>query len=204
MIGLDTNVLARYYIDDDAGAPAQRQRLAARRLIESGQPLMVCKSVILELEGVMRGYYSFALAEVVSVMRHLLEQIHITVEDRESVEQALSNCAAGIDFADALHHASYRSCASVASFDDRKFARRAKKLGLAPAIVVLSQWLSQWLTEQLAKRVAPAATEPSELMLPVLGPARGALPMSPFRRVCSSPDIGEPALSAAAICSHDF
>lgn len=138
MIGLDTNVLARYYIDDDADAQAQCQRLAARRLIESGQPLMVCKSVVLELEWVMRGYYSFAPAEVVSVMRHLLEQIHITVEDRESVEQALSNCEAGLDFADALHHASYRSCASVASFDDRKFARRAKKLGLAPAIVVLS------------------------------------------------------------------
>lgn len=138
MIGLDTNVLARYYIDDDADAQAQRQRSAARRLIESGQPLMVCKSVVLELEWVMRGYYGFAPAEVVSVMRHLLDQTHITVEDRESVEQALSNCEAGIDFADALHHASYRSCASVASFDDRKFARRAKKLGLAPAIVVLS------------------------------------------------------------------
>ena len=138
MIGLDTNVLARYYIDDDADAQAKRQRLAARRLIESGQPLMVCKSVVLELEWVMRGYYSFAPAEVASVMRHLLDQTHITVEDRGSVEQAVSNCEAGIDFADALHHASYRSCASVASFDDRKFARRAKKLGLAPAIVVLS------------------------------------------------------------------
>lgn len=99
---------------------------------------MVCKSVILELEWVMRGYYGFAQAEVASVMRHLLELGHITVEDRESVEQALSNCEARIDFADALHHASYRSCASVASFDDRKFARRAKKLGLAPAVVVLS------------------------------------------------------------------
>jgi hypothetical protein len=41
-------------------------------------------------------------------------------------------CEAGIDFADALHHASYRSCDSVATFDDRKFARWAKKLGLAP------------------------------------------------------------------------
>ena len=138
MIGLDTNVLTRYYIDDDSDAEAQRQRSAARRLIESGQPLMVCKSVILELEWVMRGYYGFAQAEVASVMRHLLELGHITVEDRESVEQALSNCEAGIDFADALHHASYRSCASVASFDDRKFARRAKNLGLAPAVVVLS------------------------------------------------------------------
>jgi predicted nucleic-acid-binding protein len=138
MIGLDTNVLARYYIDDDADAEAKRQRLAARRLIESGQPLMVSKSVILELEWVMRGYYSFAQAEVASVMRHLLEQAHIAVEDRVAIEQALSNCEAGIDFADALHHASYRSCTSVATFDDRKFARRARKLGLTPAVVVLT------------------------------------------------------------------
>ena len=73
-----------------------------------------------------------------SVIRHLLEQAHITVEDRDAVERALSNSEAGIDFADALHHASYKSCDSVATFDDRKFARRARKLGLAPAVVVLS------------------------------------------------------------------
>jgi predicted nucleic-acid-binding protein len=138
MIGLDTNVLARYYIDDNADAQAQRQRSAARRLVESGQPLMVSKSVILELEWVMRGYYGFDQDEVASVMRHLLEQTHITVEDRDAIERALSNCEAGIDFADALHHASYKSCDSVATFDDRKFARRAKKLGLTPAVVVVS------------------------------------------------------------------
>ena len=138
MIGLDTNVLARYYIDDEANTEAQGQRLAARRFIESGQPLMVSKSVILELAWVMRGYYGFDPVEVASVMRHLLGQAHITVEDRDAVQQALSNCCAGLDFADALHHASYKSCASVASFDDRKFARRAKKLGLAPAVTVLS------------------------------------------------------------------
>jgi predicted nucleic-acid-binding protein len=136
MIGLDTNVLARYYIDDNADKEAQQQRLAARRLIESSQPLMVSKSVILELEWVMRGYYSFTPAEVALVIQHLLAQTHIEIEDRASVEQALSNCQAGLDFADALHHASYRSCVSVASFDDKKFARRAKRLGLAPAIVV--------------------------------------------------------------------
>jgi predicted nucleic-acid-binding protein len=137
MIGLDTNVLARYYIDDEADTEAQRQRLAARRLIESGQPLMVSKSVVLELECVMRGYYGFEPAEVASVVQHLLEQPHIAIEDRDAVEQALSNCEAGIDFADALHHASYKSCDSVATFDDRKFARRAKKLGLTPAVTVM-------------------------------------------------------------------
>jgi predicted nucleic-acid-binding protein len=83
------------------------------------------------------GYYSFNQAEVTRVIRHLLEQTRITVEGRDAVEQSLSNCEAGIDFADALHHASYKSCDSVATFDDRKFARRAKKLGLAPAVVVV-------------------------------------------------------------------
>jgi hypothetical protein len=41
-----------------------------------------------------------------------------------------------IEFALVGDHASYRACASMASFDDRKFARRAKKLGLAPKVVV--------------------------------------------------------------------
>ena len=139
MIGLDTNVLARYYIDDKADTEAMRQRLAARRLMESGQPLMVSKSVILELEWVMRGYYGFAQAEVASVVRHLLEQPNIRIEDRDAVEQAPSNCEAGIGFVDALHHASYRSCDSVATFDDRKFARSAKQLGWAPPAVVVPQ-----------------------------------------------------------------
>lgn len=138
MIGLDTNVLARYYIDDGGDAQAQKQRVAARRLIESGQPLMVCKSVVLELEWVMRGFYGFTQPQVASALRHLLAQPNVSMEDRSEVEQALSNCDEGLDFADALHHASYRSCSSVASFDDRKFARRAKKLGLAPAVTVLA------------------------------------------------------------------
>ena len=138
MIGLDTNVLARYYVDDVGDAQAQRQRLAARRLIESGQALMVSKTVVLELEWVMRGYYGFSQTEIASVLRHLLGLTHVTVEDREAVEQALANSDAGVDFADALHHASYKACASVATFDDRKFARRAKRLGMAPAVMVLA------------------------------------------------------------------
>jgi predicted nucleic-acid-binding protein len=136
MIGLDTNILARYYIDDSTDGQAMRQQVAARQLIESGRPLMVCKTVILELEWVMRGYYGFSETQSLSVLRHLLTLSHITVEDRLAVERALSNGEAGIGFADALHHASYKNCESVASFDDKKFARRAKRLGLTPKIIV--------------------------------------------------------------------
>ena len=138
MIGVDTNVLARYYIEDAGDAQAKKQRLAARRLIESGQALMVSKAVILELEWVMRGYYGFSQADVASVMRHILGMTHVTVEDRAVVEQALTNSHDGVDFADALHHASYKACSNVATLDDRKFARRAKKLGMVPSVTVLS------------------------------------------------------------------
>jgi predicted nucleic-acid-binding protein len=136
VIGLDTNVLARYYVEDSGDRESQKQRQAARRLIESGQPLMVCKTVLLELEWVLRGHYGLTPADVSAALSHLLGLVHVTVEDRAAVERALHHLGAGFDFADALHHASYVACSRVASFDDRRFARRALRLGLAPAVDV--------------------------------------------------------------------
>jgi predicted nucleic-acid-binding protein len=89
-----------------------------------------------DLEWVMRGYYKFSTAQIARVINHLLALPQVTVEDRESIVQALSLCQAGLELADALHHASYRGCDSVASFDDKQFARRARHMGLAPQVVV--------------------------------------------------------------------
>ena len=136
MIGLDTNILARYYIQDNADKEAEKQHLLARQLMESRQPLMVCKTVILEFEWVMRGYYGFSMAEISAVFRHLLSLEYVVLEDRISIEQAVANFELGFDFADVLHHASYRDCKSVASFDDKKFARRAMRVGLNPVVIV--------------------------------------------------------------------
>jgi len=136
MIGLDTNILARYYIQDEADTEAKKQHESARKLIESGEPLMVCKTVILEFEWVMRGYYQFSFSDVGAVFQHLLSLNHITVEDRASIQQAVANFELGFDFADALHHASYKGCINIASFDDKKFARRAKRMGLMPSVFV--------------------------------------------------------------------
>jgi predicted nucleic-acid-binding protein len=136
MIGLDTNVLARYYVADESDAEAARQHEAAARLVDSGEPLLVAKTVVLEFEWVMRGYYGLPVKEILRVLRHLLALPHVTVEDRDTVALALSHCAAGLDFADALHHASYRGCDSMASFDDRRFARRVSKIGLKPRVTV--------------------------------------------------------------------
>jgi predicted nucleic-acid-binding protein len=134
--GLDTNVLARYYVDDQGDAPAQRQRIAARAVIESGQPLAVAKTVLLELEWLLRGYYALPSTDVVRVLRHLLGLTHVRIEDRGAVETAVALVERGLAFADALHHASYRDCDAVASFGDKGFARHAAKLGLAPRVVI--------------------------------------------------------------------
>ena len=118
MIGLDTNVLARYYVSS-SDAPSQGQGALARKLIESGKRLYVSKSVVLELEWVMRGYYKSPLADALSVLRHLQVLPNVEVEDRPGVELAVNALADGFDFAEALHHASCRQCSSAAAFDDR-------------------------------------------------------------------------------------
>jgi len=136
MIGLDTNILARYYIDDEGDKEAEKQREIARTLIESGNNLMVCKTVLLELEWVMRGYYKFRLKDILQVFQHLFSLTHVVIEDRNLVERAISSLEEGVDFADALHHSSYHQCESMLSFDDKRFARRLNQWALMPRIIV--------------------------------------------------------------------
>jgi hypothetical protein len=49
MIALDTNILARFYVDDPADPEAARQRPIARRLLSESPRAFVPLTVILEL-----------------------------------------------------------------------------------------------------------------------------------------------------------
>jgi predicted nucleic-acid-binding protein len=135
-MGLDTNILARYYIDDEGDKGAEKQREISRSLIESGNDLMVCKTVLLEFVWVMRGYYRFKMKDILHVFQHLLSLEHVIIEDRNLIERAISSLEEGVDFADALHHSSYYQCEGMLSFDDRKFARRLNKLAIMPRVIV--------------------------------------------------------------------
>lgn len=137
MLALDTNVLARYYVHEtDASRATLAQSAAARRVIESGGDLFVAKTVLLELEWVLRGVYGLPRRDILRAIEHLLAQPAVEVEDRASVEGALANLRAGFDFADALHHASSRSCTAFLSFDARRFARKARRVALTPPVRV--------------------------------------------------------------------
>ena len=136
MIALDTNVVARFYVDDPDDPEAAAQRPLARRLFEDAPALFVPLSVVLELEWVLRAFYGFSADQFAKVIRHLAGLPHVTLESSANILAALGDHAKGLDFADALHLRASAACEALMSFDDRKFARRAAKLGLAPPVTI--------------------------------------------------------------------
>jgi len=136
MIALDTNILARFYVDDPADPEAAKQRPVAHRLLTESPQVFVPMTAILELEWVLRAFYGFAAEDFVRVVKHLLGLSNVSVEEWSRISDALAWHAQGLDFADALHLLASSHCTEFISFDDRRFARRAKRLGLTPTVVV--------------------------------------------------------------------
>jgi len=136
MIALDTNILARYYVDDPSDPEAVRQRPIAYEIIAGRPTLFVPLTVILELEWVLRAFYRFEAAAVIRVMKHLLGLTNVDVEEAARVAAALELLGHGLDFADALHLTGSGHCEALYTFDDRRFARRAKRLGTSPNVTV--------------------------------------------------------------------
>ena len=132
MIALDTNVLARFYVDEEGDPQSARQRRIALRIMQSRPSLFVPRTVVLELEWVMRGLYGFGPVAIADALEHLLGLANVTVEDRDLIQAALGNMRDGLDFADAVHLAASHRCSGMLTFDARRFARGASRLGLKP------------------------------------------------------------------------
>lgn len=131
MKALDTNVLARFFIDDDDDPQAARQRpLAVQALAER---CFVSVTVLLDLEWVMRGFYELPRPDISRVFRALAGIEHVTLEDRDAVLMAVDAFDQGLDFADALHVARSRRASGFATFN-RRLARRAQALALVPPV----------------------------------------------------------------------
>jgi predicted nucleic-acid-binding protein len=130
MISLDTNILARFYIIEP-GAEERKQHDIASRTME--QPaLFVARTVLLELEWVMRGVYGHSRGDVTKVMDNLTGLRNVTIENWDIVSDALRAYKDGLDFADALHLAASRG-ELFATFDTG-LAKRADKLELKPHV----------------------------------------------------------------------
>lgn len=134
MKALDTNVLARFFVDDADDAQAVKQRPAAVAAL--AERSFVSVTVLLELEWVLRGFYELPRTSISRVMRALAGIEHITLEDRGAVLVALDGFDKGLDFADALHLARSARTSGFATFD-RRLAKRAKGLALVPPVELI-------------------------------------------------------------------
>jgi|SRR6266850_4047830 len=119
MLGIDTNVVVRLLVSDDA-----EQTRRARKLIEQAvsreEPVLVSLPVLIETEWVLRSRYGLNREAVLRVFRAALEARELSFEDEPAFEEALfhwkeSTCG----FSDCLITAHNRQlgCRATATFD---------------------------------------------------------------------------------------
>ena len=103
MPALDTNILVRYLVQDDAAQLAATQRLISR-CVSEGLTLFVPVTVVLELEWVLRSSFEFGKNDVLLTLSSLFSAAELSFESEQALEMALQlfrNRSA--DFADCLH-----------------------------------------------------------------------------------------------------
>jgi predicted nucleic-acid-binding protein len=121
MLGIDTNVVVRLVVADNA-----EQTRRARRLIDQAlsreEPILVSLLVLLESEWVLRSRYGFGREALLNIFRALLEARELSFEDEPALEEALfhwKDSACG--FSDCLITAHNRQlgCRATATFDGK-------------------------------------------------------------------------------------
>ena len=120
MIGLDTNVLVRYIMQDEPGQSAK-----ATRLIESldpDNPGFVCMVTVIELYWVLSSCYDLSPKQAADALEALVHSRQLVVERSDMVVRALRIHAGGkADFPDCLieRSAAAAGCVQTMTFDVR-------------------------------------------------------------------------------------
>ncbi|PCJ23170.1 MAG: VapC toxin family PIN domain ribonuclease [SAR86 cluster bacterium] len=118
MIGLDTNVLVRYIMQDDP-----KQAAKATKLVESltpTEPGFVTLVTVVELFWVLSSAFELSRGQIVEAFDGLVRAKQLVVEQREQVVRALrAYGASSADFPDCLieRTATAAGCAKVMTFD---------------------------------------------------------------------------------------
>ena len=130
MRGIDTNVLVRALVQDDA-----RQARSAEAALHSGT-VYIPVTVILELEWILRSRYDFSSTLIADAIEKLAHLENAVVGEQEAVIVAAQRLRIGWEFADALHHALASGCDEFVTFD-QSLARRAKRDVSTPKVLSL-------------------------------------------------------------------
>ncbi len=129
MIGLDTNILVRYFTHDDP-----KQTPLARRLLNSftaEAPGFISVPVLIELVWVLESSYSFSKEEIVDSLEALLRSRELVIQDSELVWSAWNSFRKHrVDFADSLVERSggAAGCDYTLTFDHRAASLQGMRL----------------------------------------------------------------------------
>ena len=119
MLGIDTNVLIRLLVSDDA-EQTRRARKLVDQAVSRDEPVLVSLPVLVETEWVLRSRYGLSREAVLGVFRAALESRELSFEDEPALEEALfqwTDSACG--FSDCLiaAHSRRLGCRTTATFD---------------------------------------------------------------------------------------
>ncbi len=113
MIALDTNVLVRYLVEDDAAQTEAARGLMAGLTAE--RPGFICREVTVELVWVLERTYRLSRERIAEVLDELIASVELEIESADDVARA------------AFH---YRS--GGAGFSDLMIAAAANRSGAHP------------------------------------------------------------------------
>jgi len=124
MIGVDTNVLVRYIVEDDA-EQTKRADALFRRALAKGEMIFISEVVLCELVWVLESAYRVHRAEIADALANLSRAKQVELRDADLVHRALRAFRAGKgDFADYVirERAFSAGCASIATFEKQLWA----------------------------------------------------------------------------------
>lgn len=131
MIALDTNILARYFLNDDP-----KQSKAAIALLSKKQIYTAPPTVILELVWVLR-VNGCEREQIIKALRLLLGLPNFKPKQFEALCYALRWYEEGMDFGDALHMALSAGDQAFCTFD-KTLSKVALECGALPTVRLLS------------------------------------------------------------------
>ena len=88
MLGIDTNVLVRFLVQDDAEQFEKALKLIKREVAASRR-VFINQLVLLETEWVLRSRYATPKEKIIEAISGLLEAVDVQLEDEAAIEEAL-------------------------------------------------------------------------------------------------------------------
>ena len=120
LIGLDTNVLIRTFVRDNAMQTAQVMQMISRR--QETDLFFVNVAVVLEFSWVLSRFYKYPRAAVLAAVRSLLERRDLEVEHFQIIGDAAALCEdSKCDYSDAVIGLvnKHYGCVRTMTFDDK-------------------------------------------------------------------------------------